>query len=178
MNSKATNSSGVLEEISDCYIQISKSNTIPMRIIPDISDGKGATYGDETAIGRSIPIKTFSHGENRTIGWTAHFMVCEEKDIEQNLKYLRSIQSLVYPRDGGSVPYAPPPVCNIRCGKLLGETDVCAVLKSYSVRFPPDVPWDHKTKLPYKFSIDMSWEVVYKTDDLPGQERILNGGRR
>jgi hypothetical protein len=173
---KATDLNGILQEIEDCYIQISKSIKIPMRITPDISDGKGATYGDETSIGRSFPIKTFSHGENRTIGWTAHFMVCEKGDIEKNLNYLRQIQSLVYPRDGGSVPYAPPPVCTIRCGKLLGESDICAVLKNYSVKFPPDVPWDYETKLPYKFSIDMSWEIVYKTNDLPGQERILMWG--
>lgn len=173
---KATNSNGILQEIEDCYIQISKSIKIPMRITPDISDGKGATYGDETAIGRSFPIKTFSSGENRSISWTAHFIVCEKGDIEKNLGYLRQIQSLVYPRDPGSVPYAPPPVCNLRCGKLLGEEDVCAVLKNYSVKFPPDVPWDSETKLPYKFSVDMSWDIVYKTNNLPGQERILLRG--
>jgi hypothetical protein len=186
--SRATSSSGGdLNEIPDCYIK-TPNLKITMKIIPDISDGKGASYGDTTAIGRSYPIKTFSHGENRTISWTANFIVCKNSDINENLKYLRAIESLVYPRTdvGSGAPYAPPPVCFLKCGNLLGgysdsgsggSGEICAVLKNYDVKFPPDVPWDPTTKIPYKFSVNMNWDVVYRSDDLPGQERIINKGR-
>lgn len=176
---KATISGGTLSEIKDCYISIPKFGKVPMRILPDISDQKGASYNDEAVIGRSIPMKTFSHGENRAISWTAHFMICEEGDAQKNLSYLRAIQSAVYPRSGGSsAPYAPPPVCILSCGELLSAfKEVCAILKSYNVKYDTSVAWDDTTKLPYKFSVDMSWEIVYMSNNLPGQERILLWGR-
>lgn len=180
----ATSDKGDLNVISDCYIQ-TPGMIIPMKILPDISDGKGASYGDEQVIGRSYPIKTFSSGENRTISWTAHFIVCNQSDIATNLSYLRAIESLVYPRTDlvSGAPYAPPPVCKLKCGLLLSgrpndsrdDGSVCAVLKNYDVKFPPDIPWDPETKIPYKFSVGMSWEVVYKSSELPGQEKIMNG---
>lgn len=200
-NSKATNLTGDLNFIDNCYVQTpgklsgiydastrefvgSWDGKIPMRIIPDISDGKAASYGDESAMGRSIPIKTFSHGENRAISWTAHFIVCKQDDIAWNILYLRAIESLVYPKTNVSgAPYSPPPVCLLKCGHLLSgsfsgdDGGVCAVLKNYDVKFPPDVPWDPITLLPYKFSVGMSWDVVYKSDDLPGQDRIMYKGR-
>ena len=51
------------------------------------------------------------------------------------------------------------------------------ILKSYSVKFPTDIAWDESTLLPYKFDVDTSWDVVYKSMDLPGQERIFQTGR-
>lgn len=175
---RATLAGKPLQDIPDCYIIIS-GVTIPMRILPDISDTKGASYSDEPVIGRSLPMKTFSHGENRSISWTAYFMICEEGDAAKNLYYLRLIESAVYPRtyNISGAPYAPPPVCVLKCGQLLSYDKVCAVLKSYSVKFPTDVAWDERTKIPYKFSVDMSWDIVYMSDNLPGQERILLFGR-
>lgn len=175
---KATQTNGVLSEIKDCYVSIPGFGRIVMRTLPDISDSKGASYSDEPVIGRSFPMKTYSHSENRAISWTAYFLVCEEADVDKNLKYMRAIQSAVYPRDGkGGAPYAPPPVCAICCGKLLSESGpVCAILRSYTVKFPTDAVWDEKTKLPYKFSVDMSWELVYISNNLPGQDRIIKTG--
>lgn len=192
--SKSTGYGGVLNPINDCYVNIS-GHSIPMYILPDISDGKSAEYSDTPVIGRSTPIKTFSNSGIRTIGWTAYFMITTKnvnsaveyakfhrvlplpQTAEANLYYLRLIQSAVYPKDGGSAaPYAPPPVCSIRCGKLLSESgDTCVILRSYSVKFPTDVVWDEVTKIPYKFSVDMQWEVVYSSENLPGQEKILLG---
>jgi hypothetical protein len=192
---KSTNSGGSLIPISDCHINIF-GYKIPMYILPDISDGKSAEYSDTPVIGRSTPIKTFSNSGIRTISWTAYFMITQENSsdsaslsarrpdreirsqtAETNLFYLRLIQSAVYPRSGGSAaPYAPPPVCSIRCGSLLKESgDICVILRSYSVKYPTDVAWDEYTKIPYKFSVDMQWEVVYSSENLPGQEMIMRG---
>ena len=192
---KSTSSGGSLIPIEDCYINIS-GYEIPMYILPDISDGKSAEYSDTPVIGRSTPIKTFSNSGIRTISWTAYFMITQEnmndnaimdsfsparsirsQTAETNLFYLRLVQSAVYPRSGGSAaPYAPPPVCSIRCGKLLRENgDTCVILRSYSVKYPTDVAWDERTKIPYKFSVDMQWEVVYSSENLPGQEKIMRG---
>jgi len=173
----STNAGGVLNEITDCYITIPGFGKIPMRILPDISDQKGAQYNDESVIGRSMPMKTFSHGENRVISWTAYFMICEEGDATKNLRYLRAIQSALYPRVNVK-PYGPPPVCVISCGELLAAAkEVCAILKSYNVKFDTSIPWDETTKLPYKFSVDMTWELVYMSNKLPGSENILFFGR-
>jgi hypothetical protein len=50
-------------------------------------------------------------------------------------------------------------------------------LKSYSVKFPTDVVWDQDFYVPYKFDVDTSWDVVYRSSELPGQERIAQLGR-
>lgn len=171
--------SGKLVTIEDCYIVIPGALTILLNVLPEISEGKGAAYNDEPVIGRSFPLKTFSHSENRVISMTLHFHVVSPTDIDLNLKYLNAIRSAVYPRESkGGAPFIPPPICQIKCGRLLGDTPVCAVLKNYNVRFPTEVPWDTimNTYLPYKFSVDTSWDVVYETSQLPGQERIFKSG--
>jgi hypothetical protein len=47
------------------------------------------------------------------------------------------------------------------------------------------VPWDDDTLfcdqggavyLPYKFTVDMSFEVVYSSENLPGAEKIFKSG--
>jgi hypothetical protein len=101
--------------------------------------------------------------------------------------YIRAVQAAVYPFDskdsnlGGNVagnggaPYAPPPVCKLQCGDLLSKVGpINAVLKSYSIKFDPSVPWDEKTYLPYKFDLDLSFDVIYNQSDLPGANRIFN----
>lgn len=174
---KATNPDGTLKEIQDCYINIPGYGKINMRILPDISDSKSANYSDEPIIGRSMPMKTYSHSETRAINWTAYFMILKNGDAERNLQDLRALQSVTYPRDEGFEPYAPPPICSIKCGSILGNKELCVVLKQYSVKFPTDVAWDENLLVPYKFSVDLTWDVVYSSDDLPGHDRILRGGR-
>lgn len=191
---RSTGSRGELKKIPDCYIYIPGlwrarirenvmdenwfESRIYARILPDISDSKSAQYSDEAIIGRSSPFKTYSHSENRTISWTSYFMVTEDIDIKRNLVDLRAIQSVTYPRDDFQ-PYAPPPVCAIKCGSMFAVdsdgngSELCVVLRSYAVKFPTDVSWDETTYLPYKFSVDMSWDVVYQSDNLPGYEKIL-----
>jgi hypothetical protein len=177
---KATiENNGALLPIPNCYIKI-QGYEIPMNVLPDISDGKSAVYNDEPVIGRSFPMKTYSHSDNRAISWTAYFISTSGNDIETNLAYLRLIESAVYPRDVQSLPYAPPPVCSLKCGHLLDPStgnDVCAVMKSYSVKFPTDVAWHEGTNLPYKFSVDMQFDIIYESSKLPGQEMIMGDAR-
>jgi hypothetical protein len=110
-----------------------------------------------------------------------HFFIVEPNDGLKNLKYLRAIQSAVYPRSGDSeaqtTPYRPPPVCKIKCGKLLGDEELCVILQSYSVKFPTEVAWQKDTFCPYRFDVDTTWIVVYTSIDLPFQDRIITSGR-
>jgi hypothetical protein len=178
---KATGPTGLLKDLPNCYVDIPNYGKINLNNLPEISDSKSAAYNDETAIGRSQPLKTYSHSDNRVISMQLKFYVGKQEDINTNLNHLRALESAVYPRDqvGGAAnaPFVPPPICRIRCGKLLAEDELCCVLQSYSVKFPTDVAWDETFYLPYKFDVDTSWQTVYKSSDLPGQGRILNSGR-
>lgn len=173
---QATTGQGDLQPISNCFMQIEGVKVYP-RIMPDISSQKSASYNDEAIVGRSFPVKTFSHSENRSISIEWHFIALKESDVQKNLNELRLIESATYPRDGqNGAPYRPPPVCRLQCGKLLGDDGVCAILRSYSVKFPTDQVLDEQTLLPYTFDVSMSWEVVYASSDLPGQDRIRRRG--
>ena len=175
---KATTPAGDLINIEDCGIFIPNYGIIRLHSLPDISDSKSASYADEPIIGRSFPLKTYSHSENRQVNMTLHLFVRKQGDISDNLLVLRAIESAVYPREGSNgAPFIPPPVCQIKCGELLASEPLCVILKSYSVKFPTDVAWDEDTYVPYKFDIETTWEVVYKSSDLPGQSRILSIGR-
>jgi hypothetical protein len=171
---------GKLKPIENCYVIItgpsSKERKITFNNLPDISDTKSASYTDETVIGRGSPVKTYSQSDNRAINVTIHFLAVDKTDLEENLKSLRAIQSAVYPREGeGGAPFIPPPVCKIKCGKLLSDNEeLCVLLKSYSVKFPTDTSWNAESYIPYKFDVDTSWEVVYSSAELPGQEKIYS----
>lgn len=179
----ATIIGGALVPIEDCYIAIPVGGygdfTLTFKVLPDISESKTVSYNDEQVIGRASPLKTYAQSDNRTLSVQIHMVVSEESDIEYNLAALRAIQSAAYPREGkNGAPFVPPPVCRIKCGRLLSEgRELCVVLKSYSVKFPTEIAWDEETFVPYKFDIDTSWDVVYKSADLPGQERIFISGR-
>jgi len=178
---KSTLPGGALVDISDCYIKIpvgAGEMTFTLNNLPDISDSKSAAYNDEPVIGRASPIKTYSHSENRVISMQIHLFVTHPEDVNDNLFMLRALESAVYPRDKfGSAPFIPPPICKIKCGHLLALTELCVILKSYSVKFPTNVAWDEVKFTPYNFDVDTSWEVVYKNIDLPGQQYILFTGR-
>ena len=200
---KATRESGSLNPISDCYIIIPSGNrnqpgnlilasggsyTITLDNLPEISDTKSASYNDETIIGRSSPIKTYSQSDNRSISMQLHFIVSKPSDVVGNLRNLRAIQSACYPREGqGGSPFIPPPICRIKCGKLLSEEgELCVILKNYSVKFPTEIAWHSESEeyyridsgyfTPFKFDLDTTWDVVYASSNLPGQERIFSLG--
>ena len=183
----ATLPSGDLNEFifeQKCYIDIAgngMNETIVMQSLPDISDSKGAGYSDETSIGRSTPFKTYNNSDNRTINWNAHFMVTKKEHVEKFFGYIRAIQAAVYPFDSrssqgglGGAPYAPPPICKLQCGDLLSKLPLNAIMKSYSIKFDTSVPWDEDTFLPYKFDIDMTFDIIYDQSNLPDSTKILN----
>jgi hypothetical protein len=178
----ATISGGKLKPLHDCYVIVPTNGgdfKITLNNLPDITDSKSASYNDETVIGRSSPLKTYSQSDNRTISMQIHMIVSSPEQVGLNLAYLRALQSAVYPRDGfNGAPFVPPPICRIKCGKLLADYgELCVILKSYSVKFPTEVSWDEGTFVPFKFDVDTNWDVVYKSSDLPGQDRIFMLGR-
>lgn len=183
---KATNNGTLAPIPSDkCYIKIPGSQLPEEKVIlnnlPDISDSKGAVYNNESIIGRSFPLYTYSHSGDRSIGMQLHFFVVNPGDITLNMQYLRALQSAVYPREGstGGAPFVPPPVCQIQCGELLGKDALCCSLQQYSVKFPTEVAWatNPDTFTPFRFDVDTQWLVVYSSNNLPYQWRIVETGR-
>jgi hypothetical protein len=183
----ATMIGGALRKIDRCYIRIPRPKpllpgqdpefVLYMNTLPEISDQKAANYTDENLMGRSSPMKTYSHSENRSISVQIHMIVSAPNEAQYNLEALRAIQSAVYPRhSGGQSPFIPPVICKIKCGSLLADEELCVVLKQYNVKFPTEVAWDEILFTPFKFDIETSWEVVYKSSDLPGSERIFAYG--
>lgn len=173
---KATNPDGTLVELENCWIQVGDFRKIKMKILPDVSDSKQATYSDMTAIGRSSPMKSYSHSDNRTISWTVHFMVTQEQDKLEISENIAMLQSAVYPKGKNDELYSPPPLCKIKCGggsEELGSKEMCTILKSYSLKFPTDVAWDDELYLPYKLDMELQFEVVYNTDEFPYAEDIF-----
>lgn len=157
-----------------------------MNNLPDVSDSKTAMYNPEPIIGRSVPLYTYSHSGDRTINLQIHFFVIEPGDADKNLLSLRVLQSAVYPREdsSGTYPYLPPPVCRLKCGSLLtsDQSHLCVIMQSYNVKFPTEVAWHESntglsTFCPYRFDVDTTWLVVYSSEDLPFQSRIVTSGR-
>lgn len=174
---KATNN-GSLTPLNECWVDIPKAGKITFSNLPDISDSKSAVYNTEAIIGRSTPLYTYSHSGDRTINMTMHFFVIDKGDVDKNLRYLKWIQSAVYPRGPeGESPFVPPVICRIKCGSILASEPICCFLQSYSVKFPTEVAWDEQTFCPFRFDVETSWVVVYTSDDLPDQSRIVNYGR-
>ena len=184
----ATRIGGPLNPIQDCYVIIPCEGSdgceggefkLVFNNLPEITDSKSVSYQDETVIGRASPLKTYSQSDNRTIAMQIHMIISKPGDAEYNLSALRAIQSASYPRDGANgASFIPPPICRIRCGRLLSTSgELCVILKSYNVKFPTEVSWEEKNFTPFKFDIETNWDVVYKSSDLPGQERIFSLGK-
>lgn len=175
---KATEASGRLQKLAKCkiitpYQDEGETLVIHLRVLPEITDSKAATYQNEPIPGRTTPVPIYSHSDARTINTELTFLVMTCDDIEDNLRYLRTLESLVYPGDPeNNAPFTPPPVCKFICGKLLGDNGVCVILRSYSVRFQGDVAWDVETYCPYKFIVSCQWEVVHNCSSLPTHNMI------
>jgi hypothetical protein len=177
---KATDANGLLTQIEGCTISIPGAGTLIPRILPEISDSKSASYTDEVVIGRSFPIKTFSHADNRVFSVRWHFLIINAQTRTEAVNGLKAIQSCVYPYDqsaNGSTPYAPPAICKLSCKRLFAtgkDEAICAVLRRYAVSYPTEVGWDEETYLPYKFSVEMEWEAVFASTNLPGRDKIIS----
>ncbi len=168
----ATDASGRLKIIPNCYIQIGNFK-FEFNNLPDLGDSKGANYEPTAGIGRASPIVTYSNSEQRSISCSINLFVQCRTDCKKNLTILRHIQSAVYPRPGSGAPYAPPVLCKLKFGSLLSEAAICCIMKNYNVKFPTDVPWDEETLCPYRMEISCEFEQVFASRDLPNQEKIL-----
>lgn len=171
---------GQLKFIPDCYIAVGDFK-VQMYIMPDIGDGHSAEYATTNGTGRSLPTYTFSYGGARTISWTIHLYADTQNTLQYNLRILRLFESLTYPRSSArSLPFLPPQIVKLKCGEILGSYEICAIVKSYSVKFPTDVQWSEERNgvgyIPYKFDIDLTLEAVYDAGTLPGAERIITDG--
>jgi len=185
----ASNRIGQLNTIEHCWIRIptrKKPVCIRFRAMPTISDTKGARYNDESIIGRSTPLVTYSHSENRIITMDIPFVATDRQQLLDNAEWMRAIESATYPtHEDMGTPYTPPVVCKIHCGELLdarrggckrSKAGVCAVLEKYSMKFDPSVPMDPVTYVPFIFTMSTTWRVVYKPQFLPGAKRIMRVG--
>jgi hypothetical protein len=187
---------GTLRIIPDCFLKIPRIGEIKFTAMPAITDSKGASYNPQNIIGRSMPLLTYSHSEVRTIGLEIPLMSTGSQDsgpaggglvpgtVGSNLRILRAVQSTLYPANKGEngAPYAPPVVCELRCGRMLAggpgsSKSVCVVCTKCSVKYDKNLPFDPKTLLPHKFTISTNWNVVYSSSDLPGKDRIFEEGR-
>lgn len=173
---KSTKPNGSLRPIEKCYLFIPNYGKMTLNNLPDISDSKSAVYNEESVIGRSSPIHTYSFSGSRQISINFHFFIIEPGDAGRNLEKLRALQSCVYPRENGDVPYIPPVVCTFRCGDILATQDICLIMENYSFSAPTEVAWDEETLCPYKFDVNTSWKVVYTSNELPFQSRIIQTG--
>ena len=175
---KATLLGGKLRNIDDIYIEVAGHKIIAY-ILPDISDSKSASYADENSIGRTTPFKNYSYSENRVITWTHHWILDVPSRLQQILEEIRLLESLTYPSKA-AVPYAPPYIAHLKAGNILGDSDLCCVLKSYNIKFPTDVPWysspgaSNSVSIPYKVDMDLNFEVVYDNNsgNIPYAEDI------
>lgn len=176
----ATNNTGKLNPIPDCYIR-AQNYFIYMYSLPSINDTKSADYNRENGMGRTQPFLTFNAGGMRTISWTCTFVSYDQESTARNFGYLRILEASVYPRRDPSniVPYVPPVVMSIRCGDLLANSgaELNAVLTSYNVDFPVDQVWNSEYNLarylPAKLDVRLSFDIVYDSRFLPGADRIL-----
>lgn len=166
---KATIPGGDLNSLPQCYIVVD-NYTIEMDILPDISDSKSTNYANENAIGRTAPFVIFSNGELRNVSWTCHFICKKEGDTQKYMKHIRALQSACYPTNESG---HPPPICRLYCGTLLSTSELCAVLKSYSIKYDTNVPWEEDDLIPYKLDIDLQFDIVYNQSELPVSNDIL-----
>lgn len=191
MSQKATSpNSSNLNPIQGCYIIVpGPSGNVQIRFnaMPTLTDQKKANYNEEPIIGRTQPLITYSHSSTRSISIDITLVTTnnsgqlanEPGNLTYNIRVLRALESLTYPRVEGVSnplpPFRPPPVCKLRCGEAISPDELCVILDSYQTKVEPSVPLDPDTLFPLKLSVSTNWFVVYRSDQLPGQERIFRG---
>jgi hypothetical protein len=188
---RATNSqTNGLVPIGGCFLS-ARGKTIFPHVLPDISDKHSATFSDEQIMGRSMPVKSYASSSDRTISWKWKFVNTDRESYIRNLEDYNFLKSLTYPIDNpsGSIPYEPPPICQIKCGGILAADKsqgymLNAICTDCSASFPTDVVWTSFTDsndgdfeyMPVEFNVDTTFSIVYRASDLPGQSRIMKYG--
>lgn len=177
---KTSLTGGRLASIDECYI-LTPTRKIDLYILPRISDSRSVNYNDEAIMARSFPLKTYASGGNRSISIEIPFLIIDElADPSRIWNDKIELEACTYPQDGtdqDSAPFAPPPICRLKFGHMLGRNGICAVLRSYNVSYPTDVAWYWgEFKIPFYFTLSTQWEAVYRTTELPGSEKIRLDG--
>ena len=179
-----------LNPIKGCFLA-AKGRTIYPTVLPELTDKHTALYSDEPIMGRSMPVKAYGSSSDRTITWKWKFVNTDRQTYIRNLQDYNFLKSLTYPVDtpSSSIPYEPPPICNIKCGSILsGDMNTSlgldVVCTDCSASFPVDVAWtslpsddsEDEDFFPTEFSVDTTFSVVYRASNLPGQARIMTYG--
>lgn len=181
----ATNSTGYLQDIPDCYLTIpggtdvvgsnGSSRTINFKILPKISESKTANYAGQEVMGRVVPISAYANSGNRTISISMDFYALDDIQLEENIVNKYAIRSALCPKSLNTfIPFSPPSICQFKCGNVLDNKPTCMALTSFSWEAPVDVAWSDKWIHPYYFTVRTEWFEVYTYEDLPGQEAIFN----
>lgn len=167
MNRSAVNSSYIARY---WYKQgVLQRDVLPFQFLPEsIQDSKAAVYGDITVIGRSTPIKTYSHTGAETLAFSLKFFANpEQRDASLSPKLIKErvdfCKSLVYPVYTGFI-VKPPPMCIVKIGNYIAFYGVCKSV-STSVTNSPEggTPWDIDPVtgiLPHGVQINLTFEDV------------------
>jgi len=142
-----------------------QQDVLPFQFMPDtIQDSKAAMYGDIIVLGRSTPIKTYSHSGAETLAFSLKFFANpEQSDKEMTPKRINErvqfCKSLVYPVYTGFI-VKPPPICVVKVGDYINFYGVC---KAVSTSVTQDYPWDVDRSAginPHGVQINLTFEDV------------------
>lgn len=160
--------------------------TIYFRSLPEVTDKKSASYNSQTIFGRSSPIRSYSDSGPRTIEISFDLYNVDDRIRRENFSYLRAIASAVHPQYGAEM-YGPPPICRLACGAILSGSDpeggsrgnkpppeLDCLLTDYSFSYGKESVFDD-AMFPFHISVDLTLEVIYSSQNLPGQEDVLQG---
>lgn len=177
-NATETGNGYPLKPIPDCYIDTGENGKIEFYSLPNITDGKSASYPEVQIMGRSAPLVTYSSSSSRTISLTFHLYVTRKSDIQKNNEIIKKIIALVHPEYDNT--YLPPRIAKIKCGKFLGgqQTDgVPVLLQNYSIQYDTETQWfeDGGIYMPLQQQITTSWLVVYTWSNVPGHKDVIAG---
>lgn len=169
--------------IQDLKEGATTTNRIYFETLPEITENKSATYNDEIVLGRSSPVKTFAHGDNRVITLTMNFIATHESDFIRYRQYMFAIASAAHPRYEQG--YAPPDICKIQIGGILGNDPVSCVLRNYDFNTENTTFWYDRDAqdeaernamyMSMRFSINTNWDVVYSYESLPSNTDVHRG---
>lgn len=135
---------------------------IPFQFMPDnFRDAKAAVYNDIAIVGRSSPIKNYSHSSPRTISFALQFFASPEAGLGFALPILiktriDACRALVVPNYSGFI-MQPPPRCIVSLGLQVAFLGVC---KSVNVSYTNTSPWDvlPMPVLAHHATVDMTFE--------------------
>lgn len=137
-------------------------DVIPFQFMPDnVRDSKVAVFNDIAIIGRSSPIKNFSHSGPRTISFALQFFAAPEaglRIIDPLIIKSRvdALRALVVPNYDGFI-IEPPPRCIVHLGLQMAFLGVC---KSVNVSYSGASPWNvlPMPVLAHHATVDLTFE--------------------